>query len=615
MIRSFSLRALGAAAFLLTSSAAAYAAVPETQPSTPPEIGHVVTSDRSDESIDKTSRTTFVVTKDTMRVKGYHTVAEALASVPGANVQTYNPGALAQIGLRGSSSAQVLVLVDGMAVAGRSLLDVNLNDYSTAGVDRIEVIEGGGSTLYGSGSIGGVINIITARPTSSQVQLRAGSFGERSVRVETPYVSFERSVGDYSYALPNGTSRVNADSALTSLHAGYDKTLGKIDANIALNINARHLGVPGGDSFLSTTSREHDLARTLTLSLSRKTVNATTTLDLGGASFQNTFTCLTSDPGCFNLNDQFLTDGLARLSVRNVVRSDRSMTLYGADLSRGSARIDDGAGDILYYPYAQTAVYAQQRWADTRNDSISVGLRGERDGGTGGSLSPAIGAVARLSRDVTLKANAATAFRAPTVEDLYYPGFANPALVPEHTRVGDISILDNAIGGGASLGWFYTSGRNLIVLDNNFKPQNIGHASIAGLTFTAKSKPLHSIVASLDLTNLYKAQDTTTNTRISGRGPVVSATLALDYTAAVNAFVANGGISMRTESARDAVNFTQPLFDQAAAYSRLNAYIGLRTGRSTLVTVRGFNLGNERYAEISGYPMPGRSFAIELSTK
>lgn len=614
MIRAFSARALAAAAVFFTVPSFAFADATST-PSPLPEIGHVVTSDRSDETIDKTSRTTFVVTKEVMRVKGYSTVAEALASVPGASVQYYGPGALAQIGLRGTSSSQVLVLVDGMPVAGSSLNNVNLNDYSTAGVERIEVIEGGGSTLYGSGSIGGVVNIITARPVETRVDVRAGSFGTRAVRVETPYVSFERSVGGNAYALPDGTSRFDADTQLSALHAGYGKRVGSIDAKLAFNLDAVHLGVPGPTSFLSTTSREHDLARTLTLSLAKNTAHATTTLDLGGANFQNTYTCLTSDPNCFNTTDEFLTDGRAQASLRNVVRHERSLTLYGADLSRGSARIDDGVGDVLYKPYAQSAVYAQQRWSDARNDSLAIGLRGERDGGTGGAFSPSLGSVVRMSRDVSLKANLATAFRAPNVEDLYYPGFSNPTLVPERTRVGDLTIVDSAIGGGASLGWFFTAGKNLIVLDSTFTPQNIGHASLAGLTFTAKTRPRNGLVASFDLTNLYRAQDLDKNVRINGRGAVFASTLALDYHGPESAFVANGGISMHAEGARGTVVPTLPLFDQPAAYANLSAYLGLRAGRGTLLTLRGYNLGNERFAAIGGYPMPGRSFAVELSTK
>lgn len=617
MLRCFHSRALAAAAVLLLSPSLALADDPSAAatPTPLPEIGHVVTSDRSDESIEKASRTTFVVTKDTMRVKGYLTVADALASVPGANVQSYGPGALAQIGLRGSTSSQVLVLVDGMPVAGNSLNNVNLNDYSTAGVERIEVIEGGGSTLYGSGSIGGVINIITARPIATQFSARAGSFGERSVRIETPFVSFERRVGDEAYALPNAGERFNADAELSSLHALYAKHVGAIDAKLSFNLDASHLGVPGPTSFLSATSRENDLARTLTLSLSKNTANATTTLDLGGAAFQNTYACLPSDPNCFNTTDEFLTDGRAQVSLRNVVRHERSTTLYGADLSRGSARIDDGVGDVLYKPYAQSAAYAQQRWSDARSDSFSIGLRAERDGGTGGAFSPSIGSVVHLSHDVTLKGNLATAFRAPNVEDLYYPGFSNPALVPERTRVGDLTVTDGAIGGGASLGWFFTSGKNLIVLDSTFTPQNVGRASLAGMTLVAKTRPRNGLVASVDLTNLYRAQNLDTHARIPGRGAVFAGTLALDYTGAPSAFVANGGISVHSEGARGFVDPTLPLFDQPAAYSNLSAYLGMRAGRSALVTLRGYNLGNERYAAIGGFPMPGRSFAIELSTK
>ena len=167
---------------LATLVAAIVAASPSPSPSPTavPEIAHVVTSDRGRESATRTARTTYVVTAAQIARDGDRTVADALEDVPGVNVVRYGAfGAATSVGIRGSSSQQVLVLVDGLPMAGGQIDDVNLEQFPVSGIDRIEVVEGGGSTLYGSGSIGGVINIITAaQPERSTATISTGSFDE-----------------------------------------------------------------------------------------------------------------------------------------------------------------------------------------------------------------------------------------------------------------------------------------------------------------------------------------------------------------------------------------------------------------------------------------------------
>jgi len=79
--------------------------------------------------------------------------------------------------------------------------------------------------------------------------------------------------------------------------------------------------------------------------------------------------------------------------------------------------------------------------------------------------------------------------------------------------------------------------------------------------------------------------------------------------------LSEAGIGERAVGARGFVDPTQPLFYQPVAYANLTAYASLRVAPHLLLTLRGYNLGNEQYAEVGGYPMPGRTFAIELTTK
>jgi outer membrane receptor protein involved in Fe transport len=83
----------------------------------------------------------------------------------------------------------------------------------------------------------------------------------------------------------------------------------------------------------------------------------------------------------------------------------------------------------------------------------------------------------------------------------------------------------------------------------------------------------------------------------------------------VHSLVDSLGVSMRLAGDRGFVDRTAALFDQPAAFTSVDAYARLRASENLLVTLRGYNLGNERYAAVAGFPLPGRSFIIELSTK
>jgi vitamin B12 transporter len=629
---SFALRrALFAAVLTLLAPVAALAqdAAPTPTPTPPPEITHVVTADRSTESAGASARTTFVIGKAEMQRRGYRTIADAVATLPGVNLERYGPGGgSATVGIRGSSSAQVLVLIDGTPAGGAQILDIDLAAIPTSGVERIEVVEGGGSTLYGSGSVGGVINIITTPLHGTIVDARTGSFGESALRVQTPNVSFERAVGTEAYPLPDGTSRVNADYGLTSGRVSFDAKLASFNARFSAGLTDRHQGVPGGmPYFLSPTSRQDDVSRDARLTLAHAHGNATTTLELAGTSMNLTYSCNTpADANCPDaylgpgtpFYEQLLKESRVQASLRETLDGADARTIIGVDFSRGTTRIDSGtpSDPLEFHPFAQSAAYVQQNWSVGHGNGLYAGLRGERDGGQGGAFSPSLGGTLQLGSQMTLRANVATAFRAPTAEDLYYPGFSTPTLVPERTRVADLSIEDRSILGGVSLGWFVTSGSNLIVFDPvSFTPQNIGRAVIAGFTFSAKTRPLHHTYAKLDLTNLYRAEDLDTQDRIGGRGPVMQGTLELGYLGTGTTPFESAAIDVRNAGDRGPVDHTAPLFDQPVAYSRVDAFVRWRAGGRSLLTFRAYNLGNERYAEVGGYPMPGRSFAVEFSTK
>jgi outer membrane receptor protein involved in Fe transport len=610
---------------------------PSPSPSTLPSIAHVVTSDRGSELATHAARTTYVVTAADIARNGNRTIADAIENLPSVEIQRYGAfGAQANVGIRGSSNAQVLVLLDGLPMAGAQIENVNLEQYGVAGIDRIEVVEGGGSTLYGSGSIGGVINIITNGHAPTSATVATGSFDEQTYQLTTPFFSFQRTYAGNAFPLPDGTTRTNADAGLTTGTLTFAHRAGAFDVEFLGSLSDATLGDPGQlPLYTSPTSRQQTISRDLRLRAEKHSKQATFSVAVGASGQALTYTCNTpADSSCFNFYatpapsgtappyNELLADNHAMVSVSNAVGDERHRLVYGVDLSRGNARIDGGTGwDTTAYnsivttdAYAQTAAYVQSQWFGTRGGGFYVGLRCERDLNSlstaqGSALSPSIGGIVTIGSSLQLKLNAATAFRAPTADELFYPPqgvFSNNGLVPERTRVADATLVDTGRFGQASIGWF----------------TNVGHAVINGLTLALETAPYRRVVTSFSLTDLYQAQDLDTNTRLPGRGPVLSMTTGLRYAASAESRFDGFGVKLTSNGLSEQPQYIVPFsttpnppYAQAAASTLLDAYAGYRITPKLVLTLRGYNLLDDRYATYNGYPMPGRSIALELRSR
>ncbi len=609
-------------------TAVAVAPTPSPSPSPLPEIAHVFTTDRADETLRNATRTTYVVTRDQIVRYGYRTVAEALESVPAVNMLAYGAlGASENYGIRGSSTAQVLVLVDGLPAPGSFDNSVELGNLPTTGVERIEVVEGGGSTLYGTGAIGGIINVITQRSASPSAAIGYGSFGARRLEIDTEHVQISRVLAADAFGLPGGGVRPDSDYASSSIHAGGSRRVGTFDVTLRAGLTSDHVGAPGAFGFESPSSRETDVNGNASVSAVHKTAQSETTVQFGGTRQQITFACDPSaDPNCFQNVPSLDTENRLDFSARNDVSGSNERLLYGVDLARGAVRSDAG-GPISVDALAQAAAYAQEK-SLTKWGGFYYGLRAERDGSLGGEFSPSAGVLVRFSNEATVKANVATAFRAPNASELYFPGYGNPSLSAERAKVADLTIDDSRLLGGASIAWFANRTNDLIVptpvkagstcapdpSSFVYEPCNIARASIQGLTLDIRTQPSNGFTASLNVTDLYRAENIDTQTRLPNQA-VIGANLRLDYTARSNALLDSWGVWLRAAGARGFVDPEQPPFYQPAAYTTVDAYARLRIGRDLRLNLRGYNLGNERYAAVSGFPMPGRSFQVEVSSK
>ncbi|MDQ2909142.1 MAG: TonB-dependent receptor [Candidatus Eremiobacteraeota bacterium] len=623
------------------------AASASPEPGVLQQIGRVVTSDRRSEPLGETSRPTFIVDRARIDAYGARTVADALEDVPG--VQLYRNGpfsAQVNYGIRGSTSAQTLVLVDGQPIADPTTGGAYLENFSTIGVNRIEIVESGASTLYGTNAVGGVINIITSVPRGEYIEASAGSFADRDLRVAVGDArigaAFERHVATDAYGYPGFTygAACGYDDAIkpcafpagTRLNSYGDQSAGRVSLDVPLGdgfaVRARaddaglSIGVPGELTSLSPQTTQRFSNATGLLELEHATRNSTMTLDVSGANARFTF----GDPS-FGEYDTY--SGRAQVSLRDAVTFGRQDVVTGIDLARESGVFTSPSSTIpssssapatIVPPSAtgasesQAAAYLQVGTAPFAGARITAGLRGENDAPHGTVLAPSFGGVIHTGV-MRFAGNVGESFRVPTIQDLYYPGLSNPDLKPEKAANADATVAYEARGGTISVGWFARGGSNFIVTDpTTFVPDNAERAQTAGIALTAESKPFAGVVAHLSYTDLYKALNLSSGARLP-QNPVGQATLALTRPFGTDRY--SYGLRWRIvgSDGNDAANVPPPLSGTYDAYDSFDAFVRYKVAPRAILTVRGFNLGDERAAPIFGYPLPGRRLFVEFSTQ
>jgi vitamin B12 transporter len=613
------------------------APTPAPSASPPAEIGTVTTSDRRVEPLSNTTRPTFVVDRATIENFGSRTIGDALANVPGIDLFSYGAfGAQNNYGIRGTTSAETLVLQDGVPIATGSNGTVDLGSLSTAGVQRIEIVESGSSTLYGSAATGGVINIITSVSAQPYFRIAGGSFGDWDIAAAggtgNLAVSYERHTASnvYTYpafnyaggnATPGGT-RSNDAAQQTVVRLSYLADLGSgWTARISGGDNTIGIGVPGGLSFLTPSAQQGTNRTDALLDVSHAAGAGAIDLTLSGVGqklvYSDTLVDLTGAGA--GLGEQDTYDGRTQASLRYTMSSAHGDLVAGADLSRETA--------LLAFPpsappqgavgaaESQAAVYAQGGYDPSTAVRIIFGLRGENDAPRGSVLAPSFGARVEAGA-ARFTANVGESYRVPTLVDLYYPGFSNPNLLPERLSNYDAGVAFTHAGGSISFGYFGRDGANLIAVDpTTFIPFNASRVSVNGLQFTIAAPPVDHVRITAGITDLYRALDTGTGLRLPSTPPIV-ATLGIErpFDGGRLAFGAHVHV---TGSTPDVPDFSggAPFADPFDAYTVADAFVRYEVSRSAILTARTRNLTDQRYAPIFGYPAPGRSFEVELATR
>lgn len=479
--------------------ALAIAVVPGLSLASEPYVAEplVITSGRTPEPQAQATAASTVFERDDIERLQVSSVAELLQRVPGLSVvRSGGTGSQTGVFLRGTSTAQTLVLVDGQRIAAASSGTSSLEFLAPEQIERIEVVRGARSALYGSDAIGGVIQIFTRKGDDQglapYVRLAAGSDS-----------TYQRSLG-----LSGGDER-------TRFHLGA-----ALDETAGIDATRDGFGANGDDDAYRN--------RSLSLSLSHRFDDSLqigfNLLDQRGqveyddvfsGSLPTTDYLLSSASGFIDAqlsdswssrlelghsedkrdsgNDQpggsvsqFNTYRDAANWLNTLTLTENHQLLLGLDWYEDRAQ---GTTDFVEDSRWNRAAFIQHRYSG-ENFSTEIGLRHDDNQQFGDENTWNAALTLPLGNANDLILSYSEGFRAPTFNDLYYPDFcfgsmcfpsANPELTPERSRSYELQWRSRYSDTGSLQASVYrTEIEDAIVLDENFIPQNVQTARING---------------------------------------------------------------------------------------------------------------------------------------
>ncbi len=516
---------LGGLAVSFTFAASLSAQAVQRDTVAQPEL--VVTAERTATPLSKSIATTTVLKGDDLRAQGIYFVEDALKQVPGAMpVPTGSFGGISSLFLRGGESDYTKVLIDGIAVnqPGGAF---NFGTLSIDNVDRIEIVRGPVSVLYGSDAVSGVIQIFTRRGVpgiTANASTQAGTFGTWTGTIgatggQGP-VSFSGSLSRYktdgiydfnsSYKAWVGsgavTWRPDSKSDVTfsgrrddnTLHFPTDFTGAVVDSNQQSSLAATTLGLDLGRRLNNRIEvRAH-------LDSRREVTGSSDQPDSPGDSL-----------GFYSRNLGRMLRRTAGVSA-NLNLSRQVRVISGAE-GVWEALLDGGTSGTFDTTRHNYGVYGQGLIELSGKALINLGVRLDDNEKFGSHFTARAGAAYRLTPTLRARGSVGTSFKEPSLRENYAQSFferGNPDLDPEKARSWEVGLEQSFLAGDGLIAanYFDQKFRDLIQYDGAAGPtaptyQNVAKATARGVELIAHVRPVPQFTLGASYTYLFTRVD------------------------------------------------------------------------------------------------------------
>lgn len=515
--------------------------------------------------------------------------------ITGFGVSTGSAGQISLRGIGGNPNTQVLILLNGnpqyMGIMGHPLADA----YVASDVEKVEVIRGPASTLYGTNAMGGVINIITKEQKEDGFKASARAmYGSHNTQKYMVNGGFKKKgfnvFTSFNHDQTNG-HRDSSDFKIDNgyLHAGY-------------NIN-KHLNISGDFSlanFDATDPGPEDSKAGYTIDITR---------GMGAVALDNKFDKTSGSLRFFyNFGEHKITDGFHSKDKNYGIVLYQALNLFkgntitfGTDYKKyggiaENVKAMNGNGMV----FGDTTVWEMAGYAFVQHEFfeklvLNAGFRLEHNSVFGNEPVPTGGLAYNPTPATTLKASVAKGFRSPTIRELYLWTPANANLKPERMMNYEVGILQKFFNSKLSLELtlFRAKGDNLIQTvmgATGPKNQNTGEFSNTGVEFAGTFKP--TSMFTLNANYSY----------ISMKEPIVASPeqqLFLSGTYKWNRLT----INLSVQYIHNLYTQIKPQ-EEKDNYTLLNSRIAYMLNKYVDIFVKGENLTNTKYYINYAYPMP-----------
>lgn len=437
-----------------------------------------------------------VIEPEELAQAGQSSLGEILGRQPGIEFYTSGSnGATGSVFMRGANSGHTLVLIDGIRAGSATLGQMSSwSRIPASQIERIEILRGPASSLYGSDAIGGVIQIFT-RQGQGPFQVH-GEAGAGSYDTYTATGGFSGSQNGWRYALNASTYQTGGfNSVKNPKNSAYNKDRDgfenkSISGNLAYSFAPGHEagasvfysdGESKYDSGFSRSSAAKDYRNQLAVSnfstylKNAFTQNWTSTLRLGHSTDDSKNT----------------TDGIQN----SLFRTDQEQYSWQNDIKTGLGtfllgleRLEQSVSGTGNYSVDQRTIdSALAGWSGNyQAHRLQANVRYDNNSQFGDKTTGSVAYGYRLTQNWRANIGYGTAFKAPSFNDLYFPlsfGYqGNPDLVPEQSRNREASLHFEQGLHHVSLTWFLNRVENLISWSGVTTPVNVGNARLEGTT-------------------------------------------------------------------------------------------------------------------------------------
>ncbi len=464
----------------------------------------VVTASRIEEPLKYSPDSVTVVTGKEIQEKGKQTVLDVLRDVPSIFIkQNGSYGGEEEIYIRGTNSAHTLIMIDGVMVGDpmKSTGKIKITDISADNIEKIEIIRGAQSVLYGSDAIGGVINIITKKGRGKPKYYISAEGGSYETFREKAGVSGSTDRINYSASVSRldskGVSKADEDLGNTEEDYYHDTNLsarvgGRISDTMRVNLSAHH-----SDSSMDFDNNGVDYDQVMDMTITSVSAN----LDQDLSDWWQHVVKL----GVTEVEREYMRQGAFKNSYNGTCKvASWQHNFFIEDIDTVTAGFDykeeegDGKGSSSSYNIPKKSVDTksfsiQNKLTPLKGLSFTLGARHD-DHKTFGGENTYKGALAYFfeKTGTKIRGSYATGFRAPSLYQLY-SNYGDSNLKPEESKGYDAGIDQELFGGKMSLSvtYFHTKIDNMIEWNSDIsKYYNIGKVRTKGWETVFSYRPI-----------------------------------------------------------------------------------------------------------------------------